>query len=155
MPVFNFLHWTNEHGNTLAETGPLVAVEVGVPAALREYLTEQRTTVPASISGFALVDTGAYATAVDESIFASLNVPHIDEIPTSTTHGNQMSKVYPASLSFPALNVTDFPMERVIGSNLKWQTRDGREIIMLLGRDVLQYFLMVYNGPRSDITLCY
>jgi hypothetical protein len=53
------------------------------------------------------------------------------------------------------MNVTDMPMERVVGCKLKWKTRDEKEIIMLLGRDLLQYFLFVYNGPSSDVTLCY
>jgi len=46
-------------------------------------------------------------------------------------------------------------MDRLIGSDLKWQTKDGKEVIMLLGRDILQYFLMIYNGKNSDITLAY
>ena len=101
------------------------------------------------------MDTGAFATAVDESVFVSLGVPHIDEIATDTAHGPGTSKIYPANVSFPGMKVTDMPMERVVGSRLKWETRDGKEIIMLMGRDLLQYFLLVYNGPSSDVTLCY
>ena len=47
------------------------------------------------------------------------------------------------------------PMERVVGCKLKWKTREDKEIILLMGRDLLQYFLLVYNGPGSDVTLCY
>jgi hypothetical protein len=53
------------------------------------------------------------------------------------------------------MNVADMPMERVVGSTLKWKTPEDQEIIMLMGRDLLQYFLLVYNGPSSDVTLCY
>lgn len=155
MPVFNFFHWTKEFGRTINETGPLVAVEIGIPTPLKQYLGEKGLAIPAPIAGFALVDTGAFATAVDEFVFASLGVPHIDEITTTTPHGPAKSKVYPANLTFPAMNVTDMAMERVIGSQLKWKTRDDKEIIMLMGRDILQYFLLVYNGPSSDVTLCY
>jgi hypothetical protein len=66
-----------------------------------------------------------------------------------------MSRVYPANVTFPAMDVADMPMERVLGCNVKWNTKDGKEIIMLMGRDLLKYFLMVYNGPSSDVTLCY
>jgi hypothetical protein len=100
-------------------------------------------------------DTGAFATAVDESIFATLGVSPIDEIPTGSPHGTGKSNIYPASVTFPAMNVTDMPMERVVGCTLKWQTRDNKEIVMLLGRDLLRWFLLVYNGPSSDVTLCY
>jgi hypothetical protein len=155
MPVFNFFHWPQEHGRTLNETGPLVSVEIGVPTALKQYLSEKGLPIPPAVAGFALVDTGAFATAVDDSVFETLGVSNIDEITTDTPHGRGTSKVYPANVSFPGMNVTDMPMERVVGSTLKWKTRDEKEILMLMGRDLLQYFLLVYNGPGSDITLCY
>lgn len=155
MPVFNFFHWSKEYGNTLEETGPLISVEVSIPAALKKHFSENGLPIPAPQSGFALIDTGAFATAVDQQIFDTLGVQPIDTIPTSTPHGAGTSPVYPANISFPALNVTDLPMERIIGCNLKWTNREGKEIIMLLGRDLLKYFLMIYNGPNSDITLSY
>lgn len=155
MPVFNFFHWSQVLGKTLTETGPLVSVEIGLPTALKQHFSEKGIAIPAAISGFALVDTGAFATAVDESVFTSLGVSHIDEIATDTAHGPGTSKVYPANVSFPGMNVTDMPMERVVGCKLKWQTREGKEIIMLMGRDLLQYFLLVYNGLSADVTLSY
>lgn len=46
-------------------------------------------------------------------------------------------------------------MERVVGCNLRWTTPDGKQILVLLGRDILKYFLLVYNGKLSAITLAY
>ena len=155
MPVFNFFHYSENIGRTLNETGALVSVDIGIPNALKQYLSEKGLAIPPAISGFALVDTGAFATAVDDSVFTSLGVSHIDEITTDTPHGSGTSKVYPANVSFPGMNVTDMPMERVVGCKLKWETRDEKEIVMLMGRDLLQYFLFVYNGISSDVTLCY
>jgi hypothetical protein len=155
MPVFSFFHYSKEHGRTLTETGPLVQVEVSLPAALKKYLSEKGHPIPSPQSGFALVDTGASATAVDQTIFDALGIQQIDTIPTSTPHGAGTSPVYPASLTFPGLNLTDMPMERVIGCNLKWTNIEGKEVIMLLGRDLLKYFLMVYNGLSSDLFLSY
>lgn len=155
MPVFNFFHYSKEHGRTLNETGPLVAVEIGLPTALKQHLAEKGLPIPASISGFALVDTGAFATAVDESVFTTLDVKPIDEIPTDTAHGPGKSNIYPATVTFPGMNVNELAMERVVGCKLKWKTRDEKEIIMLMGRDLLKWFLFVYNGPGSDVTLCF
>lgn len=155
MPVFNFFHWSKDHGYTLNETGPLVAVEIGIPAPLKQHLAENGQAVPGAISGFALVDTGAFATAVDETVFTSLGIPPIDEVATDTAHGAGKSKIYPASVTFPGMNVNEMPMGRVIGCKLKWKTRDDKEIIMLMGRDLLSSFLLVYNGPSSDVTLCF
>jgi len=155
MPVFNFFHWSEKIGRTLNETGAVVSVEIGIPAALKQYLSEKGMAIPSAISGFALLDTGASASAVDESVFEALGVPHIDEIQTDTPHGSGKSRVYPANVTFPGMNVTDLPLERVIGCKLKWKTVDEKEIIMLMGRDLLQYFLFIYNGQSSDVTLCY
>ncbi len=47
------------------------------------------------------------------------------------------------------------PMERLIGCNLKWRTIEDKEVIMLVGRDLLQWFLMVYNGKSSDVFLAW
>ena len=102
-----------------------------------------------------MIDTGAFNTAVDQSVFDALGTQPIDTITTYTPHGEAKSPIYPASLSFPGMALTDMPMERIIGCSLKWNTRDGREIIMLLGRDLLQYFLLVYNGPNNDITMSF
>jgi hypothetical protein len=44
-------------------------------------------------------------------------------------------------------------MERVLSCYVKWKTRDEKEIIMSLGRDILRYFLLVYNGTSSDVTM--
>jgi hypothetical protein len=92
MPVFNFFHWSEKIGRTLNETGALVSVEIGIPTALKQYLSEKGMAIPAAISGFALVDTGAFATAVDDSVFITLGVSHIDEIQTDTPHGSGRQK---------------------------------------------------------------
>jgi predicted aspartyl protease len=155
MPVFNFYHWSKDHGFTLTDSGPLVSVEISIPAALKTHLSEKGLAIPAPQAGFALIDTGAFATAVDQSIFDALGVPPIDKINTSTPHGMSESPVYPATVSFPGLMLSEMPMERVVGCNLKWQNVEGKEVIMLLGRDLLQYFLLVYNGKSADIFLAY
>ena len=155
MPVFSFYHSTKEQGYTLTAGGPLVSVEVSIPAALKEHLAEKSLPIPPPQSGFALIDTGASSTAVDQSVFDALGVPPIDKIKTSTPHGEAESPIYPATVAFPGLALTEMPMERIIGCNLKWTNSEGKEVIMLLGRDLLQYFLLVYNGKSADIFLAY
>lgn len=155
MPVFNFLHWTKDHGDTLTSGGPVVPVEIGLPTALEENYAKEGTPIPPPVSGYALIDTGAASTAANEAIFATLGVLPIDVIETWTPHGNMKSLVYPAKVSFPALNIKGLEMQRVIGSSLDWGTPDGKKIIMLLGRDLLQGCLFIYNCNASHITLVY
>jgi len=155
MPVFDFLHWVEEAGDYLHDTGPLVQVVISMPAALEEYFTKRGIEIPAPVSGWALIDTGASSTAVHEPILEQLSLIPIDSIPTATPDGTGRSFVYPVKVTFPSIQVTDYRMDRVIGSQLNWKTFDNREIIMLLGRDLLRFFLMIYNGRSSAITLAY
>lgn len=106
-----------------------------------------------------MFDRGASASAVHEQIFVDFGVQPIDHIPMSTPHTkDKFSFVYPAKVQFPGLNLTSDAMlstMRVIGCELKWTTFDNKDIIMLMGRDLLKYFPMVYNGVQSDVTLSY
>ncbi|MCX6594388.1 MAG: aspartyl protease family protein [Acidobacteria bacterium] len=126
-----------------------------MPVALEEYFTENGFEIPAPVTGYALIDTGATSSAVHEPILQQLSILPIDSSPTSTPSGEGRSFVYPARVSFPGLRVGELRMDRVIGSQLDWGTPDGRTIVMLLGRDLLKHFLMVYNGPGSNITLAF
>ncbi len=94
-------------------------------------------------------------TAVHEQSLLDLGVQPIDAIPTRTPAGAGRSFVYPTKVSFPGLQVAGLPMDRVIGSELKWHLPDGRDVIMLLGRDLLKYFLLIYNGKTSEVTLAF
>ena|SRR3990167_3363799 len=155
MPVFDFLHWNKEQGDTLESTGPLIQVEVGLPAALEEFCAVKGIQIPAPVAGYALIDTGASITAVHEPVLLGLGMLPIDAMPCATPSGEGRSFVYPAKVAFPALGVREYAIDRLLGCELKWTTTDGKEIIMLLGRDLLKHFLMVYNGKGSSITLAY
>jgi len=156
MPVFDFFHWDKDRGYTLAETGAILQVTVGIPPALEQFCLKSGVPIPAPVAGYALIDTGASASAVHEQVFADFGVQPIDHIPMSTPHTkDKFSFVYPAKIQFPGLNLVGDGTYRVVGCELKWTTFDNKEIIMLMGRDLLKYFLMVYNGVQSDVTLSY
>jgi hypothetical protein len=159
MPVFDFFHWDNTKGYTLAETGAIIQVTVGIPPALEQCCLKNNLAIPTPMAGYALIDTGASSSAVDEKIFTDFGVQPIDHIKMSTPHTkDQWSFIYPAKIQFPGLNLTNEAMLeslRVVGCELRWTTFDNKEIVMLLGRDILRYFLMVYNGVQSDVTLAY
>ena len=153
MPVFNFFHWTKEKGLHLQASGPIIPVTIAVPKAMQEFLASSGKDIPPAVQGMALIDTGAFATAVDTAVFKRLGISAIDKIDTSTPHGPGNSDVYPASITFPALKLTDLEMERVIGCHLQWPGEKDSDVLMLLGRDLLKNFLMVYNGVYSDVTI--
>ena len=155
MPVFSFPYRTKELGHTLEESGSIIPVTVGIPAALEEFYVERAYQVPPAVSGYALVDTGASASAAHEPLLLDLGVLPIDSIPTMTPHGAGRSFVYPAKVAFPAMNVENYRMDRLVGSQLNWETTEGKRIIMLLGRDILRHMLLVYNGVSADVHLAF
>ncbi len=155
MPVFDFFHWKQDRGQTLAETGPIVPVEIKIPEALEALLVSEGKPLPSPAIGYALIDTGASGSAVHEGILTRLGIQPIDQIPTSTPHGDGVSFVYAVRVTFPAMTIENYPMARVMGCNLKWTTASGEDIIMLLGRDLLRHFLLIYNGVFSDVTLSF
>ena len=47
----------------------------------------------------------------------------------------------------------EIPLHRVLGCDIRNVTDAGQDIIMLLGRDILRDLVMVYDGPRSNVTI--
>jgi hypothetical protein len=154
MPVHDFVHWTQQGGGTLAADGPLIPVEVGIPTALEQWCIANNSPIPPPVTGFALIDTGASISGVHEPLLQQMNVQPVDSIPLSTPSGVGRCSIYPARLSLPALNVTNVPV-RLTGNQLNWTASDGKNVIMLLGRDILYQFLLVYNGKMNSITLAF
>jgi hypothetical protein len=84
MPTFDFLYWTQQTGSTLTSCGATFQVEVSMPAALEEFCTKKAIPIPAPVPGFALIDTGASHSAIDETVLQQLGILPIDSIPLST-----------------------------------------------------------------------
>jgi hypothetical protein len=73
MPTFDFFFWDQKtNSGTLAQSGPIIPVEVSMPRALEEFCTKKAIPIPAPKVGYALIDTGASITAIDENIFAAV-----------------------------------------------------------------------------------
>ena len=153
MAEYSFPHVGFDGRGLLEETGPLVAVEITVPLKLKRFLESQGLAPYSARSGFALIDTGAGGSAIDDTVFAEMEIPSVDFEFTRTPHGLAPSLVYNASASFPSLGLFEISLDRVLGCNIRNLTDAGQDIIMLLGRDILRDLVMVYDGPRSSVTI--
>ena len=125
----------------LQQNGPIIEIEVAVPTALEQLLKQTSKPVPPPVRGFALVDTGATMSAVDDSVVRSLGVAPIGLASTGTAGGPQTQNLYPAKFILQRAPWT-FEFGRVTGCNLS-----GTGMIALIGRDVLSNAILVYNGP--------
>ncbi|MCK4248921.1 MAG: retropepsin-like domain-containing protein [Candidatus Omnitrophica bacterium] len=154
MPIYNrkFIHkdTRNPSPKHLQAVGPRVPVEVHIPKQLAEAFAKEEKPIPGCLSGYALIDTGASMMCIDRKIIESLGVQPVNEALVGTVGGTRKQYVYPVNLRFPN---TDLPELNVLclGGDFTGQN----ETIALIGRDILQNFLLVYNGPEALVTLSY
>ena len=154
MPTLNFrAETTDQAGRTvpvpagLARTGPLVPTTLMVSDSHRQALAQQGTKVPDAINGFALIDTGASGTCVDGQAAARAGLPVIDKtMMTSASHAEHEVPVFAGKLVIPEF--TDIQLEYALGATL-----DGQNLIALIGRDLLQAAVLVYNGTEGTVSL--
>ena len=156
MPTHN--QWYYDQNNRpaptgLVESGPVLHVEISVAAPLADQLTQQGQSIPAAAAGQALIDTGATATAIDESVVTKLGLSPIDTVQLSTAHGEREAGVYACRIRFASQSLPEIDASRATGVNLAGQAVDGTSIIALIGRDVLRECLFVYNGPMGHFSL--
>jgi len=152
MPIFRF-PYDQKEGNRLERPGPLIPVVVSVPEALENFWASSGRHVPAPIRGMALIDTGAYASAIDTAVFLALQIQAIDRAPFASAGGNATSEIFPANLSFPELKISKLEMERVLGCPLGWTGKNDEDFLMLIGRDILKNFLLVYDGVHGELLI--
>jgi hypothetical protein len=98
----------------------------------------------------ALLDTGASITAVDAAILANLGVAPVGVATVQTPAGPQAQSLYPCQISFPGTPIPALHFNSVTGSQLAAQG-----IAVLVGRDLLRYFQIVYNGVDGIWTLAF
>ena len=129
--------------------GPLLEVEITAPLKLVKYLREGGFPSFATIRGLAQIDTGAAVSAVDPSVFKELDIPSVDREMVQTAHGLSELDRYNGSVFFPQLDTVPMSLSYVLGGQIRRQVAGGADIIMLVGRDLLQHFTFTYDGPRS------
>jgi predicted aspartyl protease len=133
----------------LIERGPLIQVVVSLAQIIAAELTRQGTPMPQPVPGLALVDTGAFATCIDEQVANDLGLPVVDVVNVATaSQGSVQANVYPIRIEIlGASDVISVELLRALGAPLAAQG-----LLLLIGRDVLQHCTLFYNGV-GEITL--
>jgi len=154
MPTLNFrAETTNRAGQTvaapagLARSGPLVPTMLMVSDSHRQLLASQGKAVPDAVHGLALIDTGASNTCFDQQAALNAGLPVMDMgMMTSASHTKQDVPVFAGRLVIPEF--TSIDTEYALGANL-----GGQNLIALIGRDLLQSAVLVYNGTDGTVSL--
>lgn len=91
-------------------------------------------------------------TCVHESVLTSLGLNPIAVIQSGTASGQVSQNVYPARIVFPTTGWTvDFAA--TAGVNLSGQqipVQPPQDVIALLGRNLLESWILVWNGPAAS-----
>lgn len=141
-------------GNT--QSGPTLNVLIGPSNQLRQVLIDAGAPVPEPVNGIFLVDTGASNTVIDSSLIQSLGLNPTGTVMchTPSTAGTAVPMYqYDLMIYVPgAVNGQGWLIDSiaVMASSFAGQTIHG-----LIGRDIIDRGLLVYNGHAGHFTLAY
>jgi hypothetical protein len=142
---------------TYTAAGPIVNVRVAPSQPRQQALKDAGVELPQPTSGLFLVDTGASATVIDPTLLGPLGLA-----PTGSVLGHTPSTAgapvafdqYDVMLIIPSLSADSpawiIPAMPAFESHLISQGIHG-----LIGRDVLDKAILVYNGPINLFSLAY
>ena len=157
MPILNaHFHVRNADGSTnsdvpqgvgLHQLGPRVAVTITPLQDQIQTLSEQGKDIPEPVTGFALIDTGASVTCVDQEAAAKAGLVTVGSAHlTSATHTNETVPVYAGRLTIPGLG--EFKTLQAFGAKLA-----PLGFTALIARDVLMGCVLVYNGIDASFSI--
>ena len=96
----------------------------------------------------ALLDTGATISSVDERLARTLNLTVVNSVKQTGIGGEVECYVCLAQIEVPSLQVV---------FNGRFATlpllEEGHPYSAILGRDILRYFTMQYDGPAGTLTI--
>lgn len=137
--------------------GPIVNALVGVSHSDREAFLATSQPVPAPISIRALIDTGASHTCVDPAVLEALQLSPIETVSMRTASSGAVShstQKYQISLVVPGAMQHEVPL--TISTTTVIATELGRSGFQaLIGRDVLNDCMLVYNGSYGQFSLAF
>lgn len=97
------------------------------------------------MSCFALLDTGANISCINDQLAVDLGLQLIDRRPIDGVGGTNLHNVYMGVLFVPSLQFQKYG---------ELYSVDIRAHKMILGRDFLKEVILLYDGREGKITVC-
>ncbi len=134
--------------------GPLLTVTVSVLDQQADIRRRRGDEIPV-VEGLALIDSGASATCIDDEVAMRAGLPAVDTARMSSASGPSEVSVYAGKITLvqrgsTSSDVVAIQTLRALGVNI-----NGQGIIALIGRDILNSCIMIYNGPEAQYTLAF
>jgi hypothetical protein len=128
--------------------GPLVEVHISLTAAAEAANAAASQPNPAAVPATALIDTGASHSAVRAGILAPLGLHPVGVITIATPSShNVQCPLYSVRLTLPQGGFLDTTVSEV--------PLQGQNIDALMGRDVLRFGILIYQGTIGQFTLSF
>ena len=111
-----------------------------------EIFSDMDGSLPAPVSGYAMIDTGARLTCFDQSAAQKAQLMVVGRSNVTSATGTGKVPVYSGQL-----DIAEFACikaEAALGVKL-----ETPGLIALIGRDVLADCILVYNGPENSVSL--
>lgn len=138
----------------IGPSGPVLDLEIGVSQAREDALKKAGQPVPPPLRIRGLIDTGASCTCVDPLVLGRLQLTPTGKVAINTPSTGSVPHTadqYDVSLILMSSYLRLlFPAKSVVESHLSIQGIDA-----LIGRDILEKCLLVYDGQAATFTLAF
>lgn len=134
---------------------PLLFDGLNIPVIISTASAYQSPIDPNSIKTAQILahfDTGATKTSIDIELAKELNLIPIGESPSHTAAGLRQATDFVIDLGFPSTNLRSFVNLQISSCNLSNPSMPLK-FKMLLGRDVMSHWSIVWDGPSSTVII--
>lgn len=142
----------------ISQKGALLLAFIGVSTPRRDALKAAGQTVPDIVQIQALIDTGASATCLDPSVLKTLSLTPTGSaiIETPSTEGKPVTvDQYDVSLIVPPADLKQIPLIVDTLPVVCVSLLESFGYHALIGRDILEKCMLLYNGSTKWFTLAY
>jgi len=134
---------------------PLMVSGLNLPVIISTASAYRSPIDPNSIKTVQILahfDTGANKTSIDTELAKQLNLIPIGESPSHTAAGLRQATDFVIDLGFPGTNLQPFINLQISSCKLS-NPNMPLQFQMLLGRDVMSHWNVVWDGPSSTVII--
>jgi len=132
----------------------LKAAGLNMQVLISEYLPNNSKKTPKSVAVMGHFDTGASATCIDFRLANMLGLVPIGTTIIKTANGISDQSNYIVRLEFPNTALKSFEKIQITSANLCFdpkQNSNAKNFGILIGRDIMARWNIVWNGPTSSV----
>ena len=135
----------------LVQLGAHIPVSVSMPSALKADVGEIK---PRLVFGH--IDTGATHTCIDISLANEIGLPQIGFSESFTASGKQKTPTFAVDLVLPSLDQKSYKNMGICSCSLPYKLEEEpspRNFGILIGRDILAGWVLIWDGAASSVTV--